>query len=101
MTDDQKILDKLGEFLMANLRDPAIDFIDMLRAGKWKAPALQSLQAGVMSLPDEAQDLVRRCVVEAIDGAIHDFLFKLVEREDSEADIQMIVDGKNVVPLMG
>jgi hypothetical protein len=92
-------LDKLGEFVMKNLRDPAIDHADNLLRGRWKAPALQSLQTQLGTLSPKQKELVRRSVRSSIDTAIHDFLFALQERADFENDIQLLVDGKNVVPL--
>ena len=99
MTTNREALDEAGRFLMSNLRDPGIDFIDGLVAGRWKAPALQALQAEVVGLSDANKRLLRRAFVAGIDGAIHDLLFKLTERADYEADIQLVVDGRDVVPL--
>jgi len=96
MGEADKTLDKLGEFVMANLRDPAIEFMELLAQGHWKAPSLQSLQSEVVALPDDKKALVRRCVVQAIDAAIHDFLFKVGEVADFEGDIQLVVDGQDV-----
>jgi hypothetical protein len=99
MTTDRETLDKLGRFLMSNLRDSGIDFIDGLAEGRWKAPVLLPLQADVVALPEETRRLMRRAFVAGIDGAIHDFLFKLTETADFEQDIQLVVDGRDVVPL--
>ena len=92
-------LSKLGELIMLRLRDRAIDYADGLTRGHWKAPALESVQA-TLELRDRRQRAaVTRCVTESIDAAIHDFLFALQERADFEADIQVLVDGKDVVGL--
>lgn len=92
-------LDKFGQFLMESLRDRCIEHFEFLAKGKWRAPALQGLQAEVAALSEHDRDVVRRCVVEGIDSAIHDFLFKLQERADFANDIQVIVDGQNIVQL--
>ena len=47
-------------------------------------------------LTSEQRDIVRRCVVDTLDSAIHDFVFAVVENADFEEDIQIIVDGVNV-----
>lgn len=88
--------DKFGAFLVAKLRDAAIDHADALLAAHWKAPGLQSLQADLGRLTAEQRAIVRRCVVEAVDGGIHDFLFALGEEYDSDSSIAIIVDGHNI-----
>jgi hypothetical protein len=92
-------LAKLGEFVMKNLRDKAIDKAEGLLRAEWKAPSLKPLQAELSKLDANQKALVRRCVVSAIDTGIHDFLFALQERADFENDIELRVDGKNVVEL--
>ena len=92
-------LDRFGKFLMENLRDKGIASCDILLEGKYKAPALLNLQNALASLNEEQRSIVRRCVVWCLDGATHDFLFKLHERADFERDIQMLVDGINVDDL--
>lgn len=103
MEDNQPVdyepLDRFGQFLMENLRDKGSDHCDMLLANRYKAPALLRLQKALASLDEEQQNVVRRCVVSCLDGATHDFLFKLHERSDFENDIQILVDGINVEEL--
>ncbi len=99
MAEDRATLDKFGRFIMENLRDPALERYDGLARGHQKAPSLAQLQADLQSLSEEQRAIVRRCVVSAVDSAIHDFLFKLQEVADFEDDIQVLVDGKNVVRL--
>eukprot|EP00456_Euglypha_rotunda_P062006 TRINITY_DN51_c3_g3_i1.p1 TRINITY_DN51_c3_g3~~TRINITY_DN51_c3_g3_i1.p1 ORF type:complete len:169 (+),score=22.40 TRINITY_DN51_c3_g3_i1:905-1411(+) len=88
--------DKFGAFLMAKLRDAAIDHADALLAAHWKAPGLQSLQNELRQLSPEQRAVVRRCVIEAVDGGLHDFLFALGEEYDSGGAIAVVVDGQNV-----
>ncbi len=38
--DSEETLDKFGQFIIANLRDNAIDFYDKLLAGVYKAQKL-------------------------------------------------------------
>ena len=99
MTVDRASLDKFGQFVMENLRDRCIDDFEMLSAARWNAPRVQGLQAALAAFSTEQTAVVRRCVVACIDSAIRDFLFKLQERADFENDIQVFVDGKNVVGL--
>jgi hypothetical protein len=94
-----KRLDKFGEFVMKKLRDPAINNVEGLLRSHWKAPALKKLQSSLTKLTPKEKELVRRCVVQSIDTAIHDFLFAVQERADFENDIEIRVDGKNIVPL--
>jgi hypothetical protein len=99
MTSDREQLDKAGRFIMEHLRDRGLELFDGLVAGLHKAPALAGLQAEVMTLTIEPQAVVRRCVSASLDGAIHDFVFKLNERADLENDIQLIADGVSVAEL--
>jgi hypothetical protein len=84
---------------MENLRDRCLEHFELLAKGKWRAPSLQTLQAEVAELNEHQREIARRCIVASLDSAIHDFLFKLQEQADFENDIQVIVDGENVVPL--
>lgn len=92
-------LDKLGRFIIKNLRDKGIDSVERLLDGQWKAPDLLDLQKAVSSLPDREKRLIRACVRESIDTAMHDFLFALGEAFDFEEGITLIVDGKNVAEI--
>lgn len=99
MSEDRESLDKFGRFLMEHLRDRCIEHFDRLAEGRWKAPALLALQASLAALGEQDREVARRAVVSGIDSAIHDFLFKLQERADFADDIQVIVDGKSLVPM--
>lgn len=92
-------LAKFGHFLMTNLRDPCIEHYDYMAKGHWKAPALQSLQNDLRKLSEKERAMVRKCVIEGLNAAIHDFLFKLQEIADFDNDIQVHVDGQNIVEL--
>lgn len=92
-------LDTFGAFLMVNLRDRGIDALGSLLAAHWKAPSLQKLQAELQSLTDAQRVLVRRAFVEALDSAIHDFLFALQEESDSGGAVRVRVRGKDVASL--
>jgi hypothetical protein len=92
-------VDKFGEFVMQKLRDPALDYVDGLLRGHWKAPASAGLQEQLGTLTAKHKEMVRRSVRSSIDTAIHDFLFALQERADFEGDIKVLVDGKDVVDL--
>jgi hypothetical protein len=92
-------LDQFGQFLMANLRDKAIEFFDRLAEGQWKAGRLQQLQADLTGLDESQRSILRRCVVDVTDNAIHDFLFALQELADFEDDIQVVVQGQNIAKI--
>ena len=89
-------LDKFGAFVVAKLRDAAIDHADALLAARWKAPGLQGLQADLGRLTPEQRAVVRRCVVEAIDAGLHDFLFALQEEHDAGGEMTVLVGGHPV-----
>ena len=50
-------------------------------------------------MPDSMKYLVLRCVVGAIDGAIHDLLFTLQDSHDRNLGVEILVDGKNVAEV--
>src|SRR5262249_25154812 len=71
----------------------------LLAQGHWRAEALQQLQADLKQLSESQRAIVRRCIVNTIDGAIHDFLFALQELADFEDDIQVHVQGKHIAKI--
>jgi len=93
MTDTT--LDKFGQFLVEHLRDKGIYFGDELLKSQWKAPALQKIQKELGALSDYQRTIIHQTIVLTIDNAIHDFLFALQDTDD----IQICVDGKNIVEL--
>lgn len=92
-------LDKFGEFVVANLRDTIIDRADMLLAAHRKTPGLQALQADLGRFTEDQRAVVRRCLVAAADGGLHDFLFALQEQHDTGGGIAVLVDGQPVAEL--
>jgi len=92
-------VDKFGKFMIYRLRDNAIEHFDGLANQYWKAPALLKLQADLATLTDQQREIVRRCVISAIDHGLHDFLFGLVEAHDFDEGIEVVVDGQNVAEL--
>ncbi len=97
--DSNETLDKFGQFLILNLRDNAIDFYDKLIAGVYKANKIQRLQDNLMHFSSEEKEFVRICLVAGIDTEIHDFLLALMENYSSKKDVEVIVNGENIVPL--
>lgn len=93
---DRDPVDQLGKFLMEDLRDRAISHCDALLESRSNAPSRFKLRNDLGSLSEEQQAIVRRCVIFCVDDAIHDFLFRLHERDDSEAQIRLSVDGADV-----
>ena len=91
-----KELDKFGVFVVNKLRDAAIDHTDGLLACHWKSPGLQALQADLQRFSPDQRAVVRRCVIEAIDSGLHDFLFALHEEHDAGGAIAVVVDGQPV-----
>ncbi|QDT01339.1 hypothetical protein [Adhaeretor mobilis] len=88
-------VDKFGKIVVTKLRDNAIDFFDLASQGHWRAPSLQNLQRELADQTPEQIDLIRRCVIQAIETGMHDFLFALVEANDFE-NVHVMVDGVNV-----
>ena len=92
-------LEKFGRLIIASLRDSGITHFDGLSKGHWKAPSLQPLQAELSKMNDEQKAVVRRCVIQCLDNALHDFLFALVEANDFDTGIALVVDGKNLAEI--
>lgn len=95
----QDPLKRFGKFLVENLRDKGIDFAENLLKNHWKPSELKNIQAELQTLTDIQKETFRQAIVKTIDTAIHDFLFALQEQADLGNNIQIIVDGKNVVEL--
>lgn len=95
----QSPVDKFGQFIVENCRDKGIDFAEGLLKGDWKAPDLLELQRVLGTLNDTQKAAFLKAVTNAIDGAMHDFLFALQEQADFDNDIQIMVDGKDIVEL--
>jgi hypothetical protein len=92
-------VDKFGKFIVEKLRDSGIDFAEGLLRSHWKAPELLQLQLELSNLSDPVRATVLQCVIQTVDAAMHDFLFALQEQADFDNDIQILVDGQNVVEL--
>ena len=90
-------LDKFGEFLVENLRDKGVSFAEGLLTNHWKGPKLLSIQNELQSFSVSQRDIVRQVVIKTIDVAIHDFLFAVSEQADFDNEIQIVVDGQNIV----
>lgn len=101
MTKRGTVLDGFGKFLMINLRDRAIGFHDALERGEWRAPSLRMLQRRFRTLTVSQRAIVRRALVEAVDHAIHDFLFQVQEVADNSirGGVEVRVKGRNVAEL--
>lgn len=93
----ENALDAFGRIISQHLRDPAIDYVDGLIAGHWKAPALQPLQQAVSNLATDQQQVMRRVVIAAIDAAVHDFLFHLQQQRDFDDNIRLLANDVDVV----
>jgi len=94
-------LDKFGEFVITKLRDRAIEQHLRMQEGHWKSPAIQELQREVVALSPEQKELLRHVVVDVVDTALHDLLFAIQEAHDTDAGIEVTVDGENVAEVSG
>nr|WP_294784257.1 hypothetical protein [uncultured Flavobacterium sp.] len=92
-------LDLFGSFLVENLRDTGIKKAEILLNNKAKSPSLLKLQSELNNFTESQKTLIKDVVIKSIDTAIHDFLFALQELSDSENNIQILVNEKNIVEL--
>jgi hypothetical protein len=58
---------------------------------------MNELQSELTGLSEEQIDIVRRVLFSSIDTGIHDFLFQLQEQADLNNDIEIKVDGINII----
>ena len=99
MKSEKFPLDQFGQLISERLRDSALGRFDKLCQGQQKAPGLQHLQSSVAGLSGASRAIARRCLVSAIDGAIHDFLFTLHEGTYNDAAIAFLLAGQDVNQL--
>ncbi|MFO1485097.1 MAG: hypothetical protein U1F71_17185 [Verrucomicrobiaceae bacterium] len=92
-------LSKFGSFIVKNLRDQALDDLEMLLRGAWKSPATQDMQRRLGSLTDEQRQLFREVADRIITTGMHDFLFALQEASDANQGFEVQVDGSNIASL--
>lgn len=95
--NEQQALDRFGQVIMSDLRDRSIDFFELLVEGHWKSPSLEKLQAELQGFDEEQINLVRTILIRSVDRGIHDFLFKLQEQADFENDIEIKVQGVDII----
>lgn len=89
-------LQKFGAFFVQNLRDSMFDRLEMLLAGKSKAPATKKLQTQVKGLSDTDKQTIRELVESVVTSGMHDFLFALQEMADFDNSIRVLVDGVEI-----
>jgi predicted RNA-binding protein Jag len=92
-------LDIFGEFLVKNLRDNGIENAETLLNNKSKAPSNLKIQTEISKFNESKKELIKEIVIKSIDTAIHNFLFSLQELADFENNIQISVNGENIVEL--
>ena len=92
-------VDAFGRFLMANLRDEALEYYDLLARGHWRAPELARLQEDLGALTARQRAILRRSVVATVDHAIHHFVLSLLEQDDDGGAIRVVAHGADVAAL--
>ena len=92
-------VDAFGRFLMANLRDEALEYYDRLARARWRGPHLAPLQREVAALTEGQRAILRRGVVATVDHAIHHFLLSLLEQDDDGEAIRVLARGADVAAL--
>ena len=93
----QEPLDKFGQFITEKLRDNSIQFAEDVLEGNYKSQRLIELHQQLSSLDDNQKAVALAFVKRVVDVGIHDFLFALVERANSQDDISILVDGEDII----
>lgn len=86
-----------GRILIENLRDRAILHYEQLASGHLKAPSLAAIQNELHSLSPSQRDLIRRCIIMAVDAGLHDFLFSIEEAHDIDQGLTITANGADIV----
>lgn len=94
-----KNLDDFGEFIVQQMRDKGIEFYDKLEKGSWRAPSLMAIQESLNMFEEEQLVILRKCVIETLDTALHDFLFALQENHENEGTVQLLVNSEDIAGL--
>jgi len=95
--NEREAVNKFGELLMTDLRDRTIDFFELLMKGHWKGSELQQLQFEMQSFDEKQIEIFRRVLIRSLDSGLHDFLFKLQEQADFDNEIEINVQGINII----
>ena len=90
-------LGKFGQFITEKLRDNSIQFAEDVLEGKYKSHRLIALQQRLSTLDENQKRIALDFAKTIIRTGIHDFLFALVERSDIQGDINILVDGKDII----
>ncbi|MFH6997235.1 DUF6547 family protein [Flavobacterium sp. FlaQc-57] len=85
--------------MVKNLRDKGIGNAETLLSNTSKAPSNLKLQTEINQFNESQKELIKEIVVKSIDVAIHDFLFSLQKLANFENNIQITVNGENIVEL--
>ena len=99
MEPGRNTLDKFGHFLVKNLRDKAIQHLEFVIEGRWKAPAIQKLQNDMKRFNEEEIDIIKRAFINSLDAGVHDLLFAIQESNDNSSGIIVMCDDENIAEL--
>lgn len=92
-------MEKFGRLVISELWDRPIEHHDLLAKGYWKTPGLQDLQAALVNLPEDQKQLVRRCVIEALNTGLHGLLSALQDAHNLKQGIEVMADNQNVAEI--
>lgn len=91
-------IDFLGEFLVRNFRNTAIDCIQGLCRGQFDSPGHREYQRRISTFSDEQKEVLQQVVRYCVEGALNDTLYRLdQELNKKKPRIWIEVDGE---PLM-
>ena len=100
MDDDDKereALDLFGEIIVHYLKDSALKDYENIKGNKYGSGSPESgLSKAVSSLSEEAQEVIRDCIITAIATGVHDCLAKIDDLRDS-GDMTILLDGVDII----
>ncbi|WP_088341940.1 DUF6547 family protein [Robiginitalea sediminis] len=92
-------LDKFGKLVVEKLRDKQIDAFQGLIKGKWRDKKSKELHAKLSKFTLNQKQVVADVLEEALENAMHDFLFAIQESNDLDDGLKVYMNGKNVAEL--
>ena len=76
------LLDKFGRILISEVRDEAIDKLQLIFAGRIKSEAALTLHNKLNAFSQDQKGVIRSLVISSIDDVIHNFLWMLEQHEE-------------------
>lgn len=95
----EKSLDKFGNFIVRSLFDKGLDRYYDLVQNKLKSQSTEALRKDMQQFNEQQITIINNLVTNILTSSIHDFLYSIEERTNFENDLEILIDGKNIIEL--